>query len=49
MRNIFASSTKKGSLEGSSTCNMELGGHDVLDKKTKGEIQHNYSLLGRSS
>ena len=27
--------TKKGSLEGVSTCNMELGGHDVLDKKTK--------------
>ena len=26
---------KKGSLEGASTCNMELGGHDILDKKTK--------------
>ena len=25
--------TKKGSLEGASTCNMELGEHDVLDKK----------------
>jgi len=24
---------KKGSLEGASTCNMEMGGHDVLDKK----------------
>ena len=28
-------SVKKGSLEGESTCNMKLGGHDVLDKKTK--------------
>ena len=28
-------STKKGSLEGASTCNMKLGGHSVLDKKTK--------------
>jgi len=27
--------TKKGSLEGVSTCNLELGGHGVLDKKTK--------------
>ena len=27
--------TKKGSFECASTCNMELGGHDVLDKKTK--------------
>ena len=26
---------KKGSLEGASTCNMKLGGHSVLDKKTK--------------
>ena len=26
-------STKKGSLEGAATCNMELGEHDVLDKK----------------
>jgi len=26
---------KKGLLEGASTCNMELGGHGVLDKKTK--------------
>ena len=25
--------TKKGSLEGASTCNLELGEHDVLDKK----------------
>ena len=27
--------TKKGSLEDASTCNMKLGGHGVLDKKTK--------------
>jgi len=27
--------TKKGSLEGASTCNMKLGGHGVLDKNTK--------------
>ena len=26
---------KKRSLEGASTCNMKLGGHDVLDKKMK--------------
>ena len=26
---------KKRSLECASTCNMELGGHDILDKKTK--------------
>ena len=26
---------KKGSLEGASTCNMELSGHGVLDKKMK--------------
>ena len=26
---------KKGSLEGVSTCNMGLGRHSVLDKKTK--------------
>jgi len=26
---------KKKSLEGTYTCNMELGGHSVLDKKTK--------------
>jgi len=26
---------KKRSLEGASTCNMKLGGHSVLDKKTK--------------
>ena len=26
---------KKGSLEGASTCNMELGGYNVLDKKMK--------------
>jgi len=25
--------TKKGSLEGASTCNLKLGEHDVLDKK----------------
>ena len=25
----------KGSLEDASTCNMKLGGHDILDKKTK--------------
>ena len=27
--------TKKGSLEGTFTCNIELGGHGVLDKKMK--------------
>jgi len=27
--------TKKRSLEGAYTCNKELGGHGVLDKKTK--------------
>ena len=27
--------TKKGLLEGASTCNMKLGGHSVLDKKIK--------------
>ena len=26
---------KKGSLEGASTCNMELGEHGVLEKKVK--------------
>jgi len=26
---------KKESLKGASTCNMKLGGHDILDKKTK--------------
>ena len=26
---------KKGSLECASICNLELGGHSVLDKKTK--------------
>ena len=26
---------KKGSLEGAYTCNIEFGGHSVLDKKTK--------------
>jgi len=26
---------KKGSLEGAFTCKIELGGHGVLDKKTK--------------
>ena len=26
---------KKGSLEGAFTCNMELGGHGILDKKMK--------------
>jgi len=26
---------KKGSLEGASTYSMKLGGHDILDKKTK--------------
>jgi len=25
--------TKKGSLEGASNCNLELGEHDILDKK----------------
>ena len=28
-------STKKESLKGASTCNMELGGYNVLDKKMK--------------
>ena len=28
-------SVKKGSLEGASTCNMKLGRHGVLGKKTK--------------
>ena len=27
--------TKKGSLEGASTCNLKLGEHDVLDEKTE--------------
>ena len=40
---------KKGSLEDASTCNMELGGHDVLDKKTKVKFgtsaHHSESLL----
>jgi len=34
---------KKGSLEAASTCNMELGGHGILDKKMKvkfGTITH---------
>ena len=31
--NSLQALTKKGSLEGISTCNMELGGHGVLDKK----------------
>jgi len=39
---------KKGSLEGASTYNVKLGGHNVLDKNT-GEIQHHYSPLGTSS
>jgi len=26
---------KKGSLEGAFSCNMKLGGYDILDKKTK--------------
>ena len=26
---------KKKSLEGASTCNMKLGGHNILDRKTK--------------
>jgi len=25
---------KKGTLEGASTCNMKLGGYNILDKKT---------------
>ena len=33
--NSLQAPAKKGSLEGASTCNMELGGYDVLDKKTK--------------
>ena len=32
MRKVFASSSKEGSLEGASTCNMELGGHNVKTK-----------------
>ena len=26
---------KKGSLEGAFICNIKLGGHSILDKKTK--------------
>ena len=33
---------KKELLEGASTCNMELGEHDILEE---GEIQHYYSPL----
>jgi len=40
---------KKGSLKGAFTCNIELGGYDVLEKKMKGEIRHHYSPLRRSS
>ena len=40
---------KKGSLEGASTCNMELGGYSVLDKKTKVKfsttVHHSVGLL----
>ena len=40
---------KKRSLEGASICNMELGGHGVLDKKTKVKFgtttQHSEGLL----
>jgi len=32
---ILQAPTKKKSLEGASTCKIELGGHGVLDKKTK--------------
>ena len=39
---------KKGSLEGASTCNLELGEYGVLEKKD-GDIQHHYSLIRRSS
>jgi len=35
MRKVFTSSRKKGSLKGASTCNIRLGGHGILDKKTK--------------
>jgi len=34
-KKLLQASAKKGSLEGASTCNKELGGHDVLNKKTK--------------
>ena len=31
--NSLQAPAKKGSLEGASTCNVELGEHGVLDKK----------------
>jgi len=33
--NSLQSLANKGSLVCASTCNMKLGGHDILDKKTK--------------
>ena len=39
---------KKGSLEGVATCNLELGEHDVLDKKKvkfSTPIHHSESFL----
>ena len=38
---------KKESLEGASTCNIELGEHDVLDKKKMkfGTTTHHYEGL----
>ena len=37
---------KKGSLEGASTCNLELGEHNVLDKKkVKFRTHHSASVL----
>ena len=39
---------KLGLLEGASTCNLKLDGHDVLDKKTKvkfGIITHGSEYL----
>ena len=32
-KKVFETSAKKGSLEGAFTCNLELGEHDILDKK----------------
>ena len=47
--NSLQASAKKGSLEGASTCNMKLGEHGVLDKKTKMKfsttIHHSEGLL----
>ena len=32
---ILQALAKKGSLEDASTCNMKLGRHGIIDKKTK--------------